>query len=427
MSALRRLWSRRRDRPRFVAAAAVLLAVLVSYPFVDWWLQSQGIAPPFRFWDFGAYGGAVERWQAGEPLYEANENGGFHGTFLYPPVAVFLFLPFMEAPVPGAALAWVVTSVLLLWVGLQLLARSLGLRLALFERALLLAALLGYQPLLIGAKLGQTAPFMAAMLCFAFVALRRGEAGSDGDTRARDGRVATAAALASGAFTAVVGVVKLAYASVGAHLLADRRRFAGAVLAGLALLAVSVAVFGVETHRTYVDVLGWGVSQGSQARVPRPYLWLPPYYRPLGFLPEWSLFLRVAGSIGVAALALLARDADREVFALGVAAFPLLTPLAYTYYLTALLPAAAIAVAVEFDVDGRPELPVVALLLLQFHSYGLLAIGTFVLDPVEALQRVDALYWLVQPGLWGAALLAGLLAVRVVQVGGVRDRLDAAR
>lgn len=413
MSALHRLWALRHSRPRFVAAAGGLLAVLLAYPFVDWWLRTQGIAPPFGFWDFGAYGGAVERWRAGDPIYLANDDGGFHGSFLYPPVAIFLFWPFVAAPIEQGALAWVTVSVLLLWAAFQLLVDRLGLALGPAERLLLLAALVGFQPLLTGVKHGQMAPFMVALLCLAYVGLDRGEAGS---------RVA---ALASGAGTAVVGVLKFAYAPVGAHLLNDRERFAGAVAAGLVLLGVSIAVFGVETHRTYLDVLAWGVSQGSEARSPR--LWLVNYFRPLGWLPELSLLVRVAGSAVVVALALLARDADREVFALGVAAFPLLAPLAYTYYLTALLPAGAVAIAVEFDVDGRPALPVVALGLAQFHAYGLRLLAVDVLPATPVLGDVEALYWLVQPGLWGVALLAGLLAVRVAQVGEVRDRLAAAR
>lgn len=416
MSALQRLWSLRESRPRFVVAAGFLLAVLLAYPFVDWWLRLEGIAPQFRHWDFGAYGGAVQRWRAGEPLYVPNGDGGYHGSYLYPPVAVFLFWPFVEAPVDDSALAWVTASVVLLWIGLQLVVDRLGLDLALPERLLLLAAVVGYQPLLIGVKLGQTAPFMAAMLCFAFVALDRGEAGE----RSRIG--STLAALASGAFTAVVGVVKFAYAPVGAHLLADRKRFAGAVAAGLLLLAVSVAVFGVEAHRTYLDVLAWGVSRGSKARTPTPALWLPPYYRPLAWVPA-SLFVRVAGSLAVVGLAVVSRGADREVFALGVAAFPLFTPLAYTYYLVALVPAALIALAVELEVNGRPILPLVALFLLQFHAYGLLFVGTHVLQPVALLRNVEVLYWLVQPGLWGNSILVGLLAVRVAQVGGVLERI----
>ena len=190
--------------------------------------------------------------------------------------------------------------------------------------------------------------------------------------------------------------------------MADRRRFVGAVAVGTGLLAASLALFGVASHREYLDVLAWGVTQGGVAR--SPALWLPAYYRPLG-LVDGALWLRVAASLAVAGYALCARDADREVFALGVAAFPLVTPLAYTYYFVALVPAAAILIAGELARDGYPAVPALGLGLVSVHAYGLLGLVTLLSStPVAAYPNA---YFLAQPGLWGDLLLAGTAAVRV--------------
>ncbi|MEF8830075.1 MAG: glycosyltransferase family 87 protein [Halobacteriales archaeon] len=411
MSVLARLWALRRTRPGFVALSVALLAALFAWPAADWWLRGAGVAPGFDFWDFGAYAGAVNRWLAGEPLYQRTEAGGFHGTFLYPPIVVVLFRQFAVFSFERAAVVWEVLSVGLLWTGMQLVAGSLGLRLRWYERGALLWLLVGFQPLLLSVKMGQTAAFMAGLLALSFVALDRGER--------TDSRPWAAA---SGAATAVVGAVKPVYAPVGAHLLADRDRMAGALAAGAVLLAASVLIFGVGKHRTYVEVLRWGVERGSEAR--SPALWLAPYYRPLGWLAE-STALRVVGSAVVAGAAVFADGVDREVFALGVAGFPLLAPLAYTYYLVALLPAAAILTASELRRDGHPAVPVAGLLLVHLHSYGLWLLVVRMSEAVPATTALRPAYFLLQPGLWGAALLFGLALARVLQAASVPDPDDA--
>ena len=402
-SGTRSLRERASERPVLAASAVLALAVLLAYPAVDWWLRSKGISAPFRYWDFGAYGGAVNRWQAGDSLYLRNDNGGFHGTFLYPPVAVLLFAPFVELFGTGVSpQVWNAVGVGTLWVGLQALVAALGYDLRWYERGVLLWALLGFQPLLLGLKLGQTAPFMAGLLALAGagVCRERGGTGESGDADGSDtlGRIA---GLTSGLATAVVGFVKFAYAPVGAHLLRSRRRFGAAVAGGLVLVGLSIAVFGVEQNLAYIDVLAWGAGRGDSAR--SPALWLAPYYRPLFWVPG-SFVLRVTGSLIVAGYALLATGADREVFALGLAAFPLLTPLAYTYYFVALLPAVVVLLAVELEHDsGYPALVLVGLLCLQFHSYGLRLLVVELPDVVPAMTALSPAYPLLQPGLWGTS------------------------
>ncbi|MFC7177404.1 glycosyltransferase family 87 protein [Halosegnis marinus] len=171
LARLRALWN---DRPAFAGLAAAFACFLLVYPAIDWWLRSIDLAPPFVFWDFGAYGGAVERWLANEQIYERNADGGFFGTYLYPPVFLVLFRPF--AQLPNGALVWAVSSLLFLWGCLVAVVQTLTRRLSWPERLFGLWLLVGFQPVLLNVKMGQTGAFMAGLLCLAFVAMERGHA-----------------------------------------------------------------------------------------------------------------------------------------------------------------------------------------------------------------------------------------------------------
>jgi len=391
MSLLRRLLALRDDRPYFVAVSLLALVALATYPAVDWYLRALDIAPRFGFWDFGAYSSAMDRWTAGESLYVQNDDGGYHGSYLYPPVALLAFAPFLlTLPFRPAVLLWTAVTVSLCWLALQRLVTALGGSFHPAERLVLLPVVVGFHPLLLSVKLGQTAAALGALLTFAASASLRGRA------------------YLSGALTACCGVIKLPYAPAGAHLLDSRDRFLGAVAGGLGLLVLSLLVFGIDAHRTFIEVLAWGVSEGSSAR--SPTIWLPPYYRPLYGVP-YALAIRLVASLAIVVGVLRAEGAVREVTALGFAAVPLLAPLTYAYYFVAALPAVVLLIAAELDRPaGRPVIPVVGLLLLQFHSYGLRWLGAAAPEWVPAV--------LLQPGLYGNLLIVGLAGARVTAAGG---------
>jgi hypothetical protein len=400
MSLLRRLWDRRERRPVFVWVTLLTAGVFLVYPFVDYWLRSAGVASEFLFRDYGAYDAAIERWLNGEAIYQRAEDGGFHGTYLYPPVVLFLFWPFAtQLPFRTAAMCWMALSVAVLWVGLQALVAALDYDLRWHERAGLLWLMAGFHPLLLGVKLGQTVALQAGLLCLAAAAMLGGD-----DWRGS----------ASGALTGLVGVVKPAYAPVGAHLLRSPRRLKAAVATGLVALWVSIRAFGAETHRTYLDILWWGIEKGGSARPPG--LWLPPYYKPLSWVPA-ALAVRTVVCLAIIGLAVFSGPrARRSVFALGVAAFPLLTPTTYAYYMAALIPAFVLLLVEELETgDGYPAVPVAALLLVGLHSYGLKFIVDVLPVVLPLFEVFRPLFPVLQPGLWGNAAFVGLAAVRVAQ------------
>lgn len=407
---LRQLWRRRTDRPWFVAGSVLVFAFFLVYPVVDWQLRSMGIAPVFSFWDFGAYTNAIDRWEAGGTLY-VKENGSYHGSYLYPPVFLLLVRPFtaLFQSFDQAAMAWEVTSIGVLWIGAQTAIRAWGVELRVWERGLLLWALVGFQPVLLAVKMGQLAPLFTGFLCFALAGVLA------------DGSIEESTA--AGAFTTIPAAIKLPYAPAGAHLLQDRDRFLGAIAAGVGIGGLSLLAFGIDPHLKFLEVLTWGAEGGSSSR--HPSLWLTPYYRPLYVVADVSLWIRLGGAALIAALAILAAsgDAEPETFALGVAAIPLLAPRTYAYYLAVALPAAGILIARELQRDGYPLLPVVGLFLASVHSYGLKLLVDHVPEWSASLTVVREWAPVLQPGLWGNLVLVGVAGVRVAQAASMPDRI----
>lgn len=427
MSVLARLWSLRDRRPWFLVLVAALLLVLLAQPLVERHARELEWTIGFTFHDFGAYSTAVHNWTDGEALYQERDDGGYHGSYLYPPVVLLLLYPFVKGfeAFDDSAAAFGATQIGLLWIGLQAAISALGYRLQVYERLLLLGGVVAFQPVLLDFKFGQISTLLAALLCFAFYAHERGRVGADGPATGSGEDRRRLARLASGALTTSGSAVKLFYATSGAHLLRNRDRFVGAMLAGVGLVGLSLAVFGIDVHREYLNVLTWGKDWGPGQVGPEHGT--VAYYRPLYELGGWSFPAQVLGVLGVVGLTLWARDApvSRETFALGVAVVPLLAPRAYTQDLVVLLLPAVILLAVELDrPSGRPEIPVLAVLLVHFHAYGREA-ATGLVGRGPAPELVASHFGWLQPGLWGTVLLVGLAAKRVADGARAADASEA--
>lgn len=424
MSLAGKLWDLRRDRPGFVFLSLLTVSAMVVWPAVDAWLrQIEAIhVAPYGFNDFTAYGFAVESWLAGEPIYIEQEDGGYHGSYLYPPVVLPVFYPFTRLGFGPGAVVFGLFSIFLLWVAIEGIVETFGYRLSVPERIVSIFALFGFHPILWDFKWGQVSTLLAAILCFAFYAHERGRQPSKQASQSDPRRVRTGTRLQyiSGILTTLGSSFKLFYAPAGAHLLRSKDRFVPAVVTGVVLIALSLLVFGVSTNRTYLDVLAWGKGWGTEqfAPVQRQVA----YYRPLYLVDQfvatfgiqlpsvWVIVATVLGVLGVTWVSLAARDepaAARPTFALGVAVIPLFAPRAYTHDLIVLLLPAIILLAVELERDdGLPWVPVLAVLLVHVHS-----VGTGV--TIHLLGRADAVF--VQPGVYGTFLLVGLAAVRVAE------------
>lgn len=409
------------DRPGFVFLAGLTVVILVIWPAVDVYLRSIEVGIPFGYNDYGVYSTTLDRWLDGGSLYVRDDGGGFHGSYLYPPVTILLFYPFSFFDFHTAAILFGGISLLLLWVGLEAVARGLGYQLLIGERLVLLVALFGFHPALRDFKWAQLSTLLTALLCFAFYAQELG--GAD-DRRGRVYR------LTSGVMTTLGSAFKLFFATAGAHLLRDRDRLAGALGAAGLLLGLSIGIFGIETHRMYLEVLLWGKGWGPTRAT---YLWdTTAAYRPLHIVGRLALPLRVVGVFAVIGLTLAARHSDapnarHATFALGVAAVPLLAPRADAHDLVVMLLPAVILLADELRrADGYPAIPVLTVLLFHLHRYGVeLAVNPPSWLPASGFVSAHAPWF--QPGLWATFLLVGLAAYRVAEHGSFATLRDVRR
>ncbi len=422
MSLASELWGRRHEHPVLVALSVFTVASMLVWPLVDALLARHEVVhvSPYGFNDFGAYYIAVDNWLSGEPIYTEADDGGFHGSYLYPPFVLPLFYPFAQLGFNAGGALFGAFSLVLLWVGIEAVLGELGYDLTVAERLLALFALFGFQPALWNFKWGQVSTLLAALLCFAFYAHERGEHGHTGSQ------------YLSGILTALASGVKLFYATSGTHLLRDWRRFLAGVGTAVFVLVASLTAFGWETHRLYLDVLAWGKGWGAGQHPPAPNQ--TAYYRPLYLFDQlfetlgislpsaWMLVATAAGIFAVIVLVLLTRTnpaASRPAFALGVTLIPLFAPRAYTHDLVVLLLPALVLFVSELErEDGYPLIPVIAVLLLHTHTYGT-RVSLHLLDPSWAV--------LLQPGVYGTLLLVGLAAVRTFECApeNLRDRISS--
>jgi hypothetical protein len=99
----------RRSVALAASAATILLPLLFVLAIPDPLEQAVGI-------DFGLYRDVAARWLAGGPFYEPHQLAGpylvAHGDILYPPVGLWLFVPFTVLP---AFLWWAIPAALTVW------------------------------------------------------------------------------------------------------------------------------------------------------------------------------------------------------------------------------------------------------------------------------------------------------------------------
>lgn len=438
------LWNLRNRRPLLFTISVGTFCLLLVYPILDVILQNIGLSYPFRFQsghDFAAYYLAARRFLAGVPIY--SEQIGVVGTghvytpyseaetlglgsvlppaddprvnaYIYPPVVVLVFVPFSLIPFEAAYVLWDAVSLFALWIGVISLLRTYDVDLSWFERVLVLWALVGFQPVLYGLKQGQITVALAALFCFAAVSFERGRNALD---RHRQGGRRTR--LIAGALTAVASFPKLFYATSGAHLLHDRDRFTGAIGTAVLVGCLSVAVFGVEPHQTFFEILktgkGWGGTMPLTSFAQEGFH--PGYYKPFYAAGSFSFVLRGVLLFGVIGSVVVTRncpDTERMTFVLGLTAIPLLAPVAYTLEYASLLPAAIMLGYEEWTrIDGVPAVAPVAVALLGVQLQAVRLFAVILPSKVPALDFLVPAMALLQPGLLGNILLFGLAGYRV--------------
>lgn len=141
--------------PRFLAAAAILVAVLSVLPFIRYLLN------PLPLLDLYAHIDGAHDWQHGlDPyrIYLSHKPGEIGGGYVFPPFTLPFFLAVGYLPRPIAAGLWTIAGLAALaWLVWDLAAPRTSLRLA----ALTVLAV-WYSPLLANFALGQVGVFVLA-------------------------------------------------------------------------------------------------------------------------------------------------------------------------------------------------------------------------------------------------------------------------
>lgn len=382
-------------------------------------LQARDIVASFSYTDFWVYYSTAGDWLAGDVIYPDLDDP--FGNYLYGPIYLIPFVPFREIGTwPLVAEIWITLSISVLWLSLQALLWTYVPSLSILERLLLapitFILLIGFHPVFYGMRLGQISVILAAIVTLAVVAMERSRQGNQ------------VMAGISGALTAIGGTVKVFYAPVGAHLLVNPIRLLGAAITGIILVSASLLIFGVSVHLDYLQVLAWGEDWGAEPAHPS-WGWIPGYYRPLYFLGQSviplpfldfdlpvSLLVRLAIIAGIIALSfwLFGKDADREVFAIGILAIPLVGPQVAVHDLAVVLPAIVLLAVIEINRDGHPWLPLAGLLLFHWQAYATYALA-------NAPEWVPLSNWIIhyspwlQPALFANGLLLGLAVYRALE------------
>ena len=297
-----------------LVGAVVLVAAIVAFQ------GSRGSG-----YDFAAYDAAARRLSAGQPLYQAQTQGGPFapgpgGLYLYPPPLAVLLLALVALSPAGAAAAWEALHVAALVAACAILPVPRWVRLASFGIACLSL------PTLLDLNLGNVSLFV----------LLAGAAAWRWSVRPLGGALAGAATALAIAVRPQVAILLASWAL--------RRRPApivGAALAGLLLVAGSALVAGGGAWRHYARLLlnlrGAGTASSDVG--------LATLAARAGFAePLPTLTFALGAVLGLAAvIAASRRDAESGLVAAIVATL-LVVPLLWPHYLVLLiLPAALLA------------------------------------------------------------------------------------
>ncbi|QKY20768.1 DUF2029 domain-containing protein [Halolamina sp. CBA1230] len=344
--------------------------------------------------DFHAYHAAAEAALAGRPF--VGVDSGYPGAeYVYPPVAVLLFLP--QAAAGGWLTAFALQTAINVAAATGVAALTVrtierhGGRLPTLDRLLVAGFVLGAAPSVAVLGLGQVDMLVALALAGSFLALERGQEWIAG--------VAVAAA----------ALVKLFPVVLGLWLLWRRswRGLAGAVATGVAGIGLGALLFGVDAYRRYRQVLSQRSRLAEFAGTVSPDFFAMSLHRPLSQLLPGAdplLYVPLSALLLAPPLAVVLRRRRRFVdrlatFLVAVVATLLLSPASNSVYVVYVY--VPVLCLLYLTPDDRSRLPLAA---------GTVAIGV----PLQPAQIGAVLAVLGAPEPVHAAVLGASRSVLTV-------------
>jgi len=383
--------------------AALLFCFIVYLP-VNLYLFLIGVVE-LRLNDYGAYYNAAIRFLNGFPLYqttteiselEASRSGDM--PYIYPPIFIFIFIPFTHFHFSLSGVLWDVFVLALLLFSVSRLIRSFDTEMDTMSKVMVFIFVASFGPTLTWIKSGQISGLLIAFLCLSLVALR-----SDHPYW-------------SGVYTTLGSVVKPFYLTSGAHLLRSRKRLVSALLAGLVLSLLSIVIFGVDTNIQYIRVLQQG--KGWETAIP-PSEWHASHFNPFYILGAFKHLPRIFIVLFTIGISIYSNKNDAPVeyvFALGLAIIPLAAPTTNTLALNATIPAILITMLYELETtDSLSDILPLSALLIHIHPYSIEFLAKFGPQIFPQLEILSPIIPIVQPALYGSLLITGYLMYRVLK------------
>lgn len=390
----------------------ILIPFLTYIPFNILLAVGGYVDPPLLFLDFGAYYNAAVRYSGGYALYttssqitELQSVPFANMEYLYPPIFVFIFIPFTAFGPILAGYIWGVTSILFLIWSVSKLISMYNTDLGRQETVLLYYIVISFGPVISWVKHGNMSAVLAGFLCLSAVTLRA----------KRD--------IMSGILTTFAVLVKPFYATSGAYLLRDRNRMVGAFLMVFIIISISLSIFGLEIHTNYLEVLQQG--QGWGDKLPTPNKWSAGQYNPFYIFGNYRNLVRGTLVLFTAAISLYSinlKIPDEYIFALGVVIIPTAAPVTFTYALTAIIP--GVIVVSLYELEAKEKIPLTfffGALLVHIHPYTVDFFSKFGPNIYPPMNVFSPIVPILQPALWGTIILYGFILYRIIHYDSISE------
>lgn len=392
------------------ALISLVLALIILLGTIRLWLRLLISGPSTLFIDFGVYYQAAEYALDGQNLFAADytniPNTG--SRWLYLPILVTVFIPFVILPYTLAGTLWIVVTSAVLVIAIIWLVEQLFSELSLCEKLVIGIAVLSFPPILSALFLGQVTPLITALMCvYAGSLVRESES-----------------KYLTGSTAAIASLIKPTYLPIGAPLLYSKKRLASSFITGLIILMAGLVVFGIGTHVEYLEVLQNGKGWGTEAHlVPRD--WRVTTYMPWYYLYPYHLIANALIILVTLVVTLLAytkqnRRTELYVLTLGLFAVPLATPSPGILDLSTTVPGILIVTYLEQDYEGDAS-------IVPLYGTGLITVHPFVIEflvgdltrQISILRNITEILVpalpAIAPAVWGSITLFIFTLWRLVQ------------
>lgn len=389
------------EKVRYLTIFAVV-TLLLYIPF-NIFIEVFNISYGPRLTDFDTYYHSAHRLRNGGSIYaDTVAPDGSSRRFVYPPVAILIFLPFSFFPFTIAGILWNVFSVLVFSIGMVKLLKELlynsNMEFSKTHYIIAISSAIAFSPMVNWIKAGQASGIVAGGLCLSVAYLLENERTSN-----------VLPAFYASVLIPVICSIKPYYAPSGGHLLQDIKRLAYGIFGGAIIFTLSLLLLGVDTHIKYINVIQSG--QSNLVFTTPPSQWNAGIYAPLHIFGELAISIRIILILATIATILVLTYYDYEqleIALIGIAIIPIATPTRVDG-LVALIPVYIVILIHYWENRLLRASTFISILLVHIHPYTIELLSKIGPHYIPAFDTISPIIPLLQPALWGHLLLIALV------------------